>query len=116
MMPVMAGLLVTAQALWGSVIKAGALNGSLLTIFINLATNWKMILGAVIYIVATLIYFYMLSKLKFFSVQITMTALSIIFSVALSIIIFSEKPTPINFLGIATVFIGILLVLQKSTN
>lgn len=69
--------------------------------------------GAVIYIVATLIYFFMLSKLKFFSVQIAMTALSIIFSVALSIMVFGEKPTAINLIGAIIVLIGITLVLHK---
>lgn len=114
MMPVMAMLLVFAQSLWASVIKhSNALQGSIPTIALNLISNWKMWLGASIYIIATLIYFYMLSKLKFFSVQITMTALSIIFSTALSIFLFSEKPSVINCIGIFIVFIGIMLILKK---
>lgn len=114
-MPVMAFLLVIAQTLWASVIKTGnALNGSLPTIAVNLLTNWKMWLGAMIYIVATLVYFYMLSKLKFFSVQIAMTALSIIFSTTLSVMIFNEKPTLINITGAAIVLIGVFLVLYKN--
>lgn len=115
LMPVMAGLLVTAQALWGTVIKTGnALQGTIPTIAINLATSWRMWLGALIYVMATLVYFYMLSKLKFFSVQIAMTALSIIFSVGLSVILFNEKPSIINISGIVIVFIGICLVLSKN--
>ena len=113
-MPVMALLLVLAQSLWASVIKTGnALQGSLPTIAINLLSNWKMWLGAFIYIIATLVYFYMLSKLKFFSVQIAMTALSIIFSVGLSVLLFGEKPSLINIVGILVVFGGIILVLNK---
>lgn len=113
-MPVMAGLLVCAQALWGTVIKAGGvLNGPLPTIAVNLLSNWRMWAGAAIYILATLVYFYMLSKLKFFSVQIAMTALSIVFSTALSIILFSERPSLLNLIGILAVFIGIILVLHK---
>ena len=81
LMPAMALLLVTAQTLWASVIKSGnALQGSLPTIAVNLLANWKMWLGALIYILATLVYFYMLSKIRFFSVQIAMTALSIIWT------------------------------------
>lgn len=114
LMPVMASLLVSAQALWGTVIKSGhALQGPLPQIALNLVGNWRMWAGAVIYIVATLIYFFMLSKLKFFSVQIAMTALSIIFSVALSIMVFGEKPTAINLIGAIIVLIGITLVLHK---
>lgn len=115
LMPVMAFLLVIAQTLWASVIKTGhALQGSLPTIALNLASNWKMWLGAMIYIIATLVYFYMLSKLKFFSVQIAMTALSIIFSTSLSILIFNERPTLINIAGAVIVLAGIFLVLYKS--
>ena len=114
MMPVMALLLVSAQSLWASVIKnSNALEGSISTIAINLLSNWKMWLGALIYIVATLVYFYMLSKLKFFSVQIAMTAISIIFSVVLSIFVFGEKPNMVNLLGIAVVLVGIIMVLKK---
>jgi drug/metabolite transporter (DMT)-like permease len=115
LMPVMEFLLVIAQTLWASVIKTGhALQGSLPTIALNLASNWKMWLGAMIYIIATLVYFYMLSKLKFFSVQIAMTALSIIFSTSLSILIFNERPTLINIAGAVIVLAGIFLVLYKS--
>lgn len=115
-MPVMAGLLVLAQALWGTVIKQGsALTGTYGQIFVNLVSNWRMWAGAAIYIVATLLYFYMLSKLKFFSVQIAMTALSIIFSTLLSIVVFGEKPNLINYAGILLVFIGIVLVLTNKS-
>ncbi|TAH32925.1 hypothetical protein EYC58_02095 [Candidatus Saccharibacteria bacterium] len=114
LMPVMAGLLVIAQSFWASVIKNDhALNGTLGEITINLLTNWKMWAGALIYIIATLVYFYMLSKLKFFSVQIAMTALSIIFSTTLSVVLFSERPSIANIAGICIVFVGIVLVLQK---
>lgn len=110
----MALLLVLAQSLWASVIKTGgALQGSLPTIAINLLSNWKMWLGAFIYIVATLVYFYMLSRLRFFSVQIAMTALSIIFSIGLSIFLFGERPSIINGVGIFIVFVGVIMVLDK---
>lgn len=115
LMPVMALLLVTAQTLWASVIKSGnALQGSLPTIAVNLLANWKMWLGALIYILATLVYFYMLSKIRFFSVQIAMTALSIIFSTSLSIIAFNEKPSLLNIMGALIVLVGVALVIYKN--
>lgn len=115
LMPAMALLLVTAQTLWASVIKSGnALQGSLPTIAVNLLANWKMWLGALIYILATLVYFYMLSKIRFFSVQIAMTALSIIFSTSLSIIAFNEKPSLLNVVGALIVLVGVALVIYKN--
>jgi len=114
LMFVTAGLLATAQSLWAHAVKVGKiLEGSLPTILINAATNWRILLGIFLYILATAAYFYMVSKLKFFSVQIAMTAISIIFSVALSILLFQEKPSIINVVGILLVFIGITLVLHK---
>lgn len=113
LMPIMAGLLVSAQALWGTVIKSGALHGTLSQIILTLLSSWRMWLGAMIYIAATLVYFVLLSNLKFFSVQIPMTALSIIFSVILSILLFREVPSILNIIGIVVVFFGILLVLSK---
>lgn len=114
-MPIMAFILVAAQALWGTAIKGrdNVLKGSLTEITINLLTNWRMWAGALLYIMATLLYFYMLSKLKFFSVQVAMTGLSIIFSVGLSIILFHEKPGLVNIIGILLVLLGVALVLQK---
>lgn len=114
MIPIMALLLVLAQSLWASAIKMeNVLHGSLSNIFINLISNCKMWIGAIIYIAATLVYFYMLSKMKFFSVQVAMTAVSIIFSVGLSIFLFNEKPGILNIVGILIVLMGIVLVLHK---
>ena len=113
-MPVMACLLVIAQALWGTVIKnTNALQGSPTTILVNLVSAPRMWFGALIYILATLLYFYMLSKLRFFSVQIAMTALSIVFSTALSIAIFHERPSTLNLIGAVVIILGVGLVIQK---
>lgn len=109
----MAALLVTAQALWGTAIKSGALSGSISHIASTLLTSWRMWAGALIYIVATLLYFYLLSRLKFYSVQIPMTALAIMFSTVLSIVLFKETPSIVNSIGIAIVAVGIILILQR---
>lgn len=114
LVPIMAILLVSAQAFWASGVKFDhLLVGSPLQIVANLLTSWKMWAGAAIYIIATLVYFFLLSKLRFFSVQITMTALSIVFSMFLSFFLFSEKPSMLNIVGVSVVFIGILLVMHE---
>lgn len=115
LMLVTAGLLATAQALWAHAVKIGKVleGSSLMAIIVNAATNWRILVGILLYILATAAYFYMVSKLKFFSVQIAMTAISILFSVGLSVLLFQEKPSIINIVGILLVFIGITLVLHK---
>jgi drug/metabolite transporter (DMT)-like permease len=70
-------------------------------------------LGAGVYILATLLYFYMLSRLRFFSVQIAMTGLSIVFSMMLAVVLFHERPGIMNVAGAATVLLGIAMVLHK---
>lgn len=114
LVPLMAILLVTAQAVWGTAIKQQhLLKGSASEIFTNLITSPRIWLGAIIYICATGVYFLLLSKVKFFSVQISMTAISIIFSTILAAILFHEKITPLNLLGMAAVLVALPCVLAK---
>ena len=114
LLPILAGCLVLAQSMWGIAIKQQhVLNGSIPQIITNILTSPRMWIGVIVYVISTMIYFYMLSRLRFFSVQISMTALSIIFSSALSIVIFKELPDKINILGGILVIIGAALVLYK---
>lgn len=114
LLPVLASCLVIAQAMWGTAIKhQHVLQGTIGKIVVNVITNPRMWAGVVIYIVATMIYFYMLSKLRFFSVQISMTALAIVFSSILSVIIFHERPDSINIIGGIVIIIGAAMVLYK---
>jgi drug/metabolite transporter (DMT)-like permease len=112
LVPLLALLLVTAQAVWGSAIKNEHLiQGSPAQIGSNLITNYRIWVGAIIYIIATLIYFFLLSRNKFFSVQITMLSLSVVFSTLLASILFHERIGLLNLVGIIVVLIGLTLVL-----
>lgn len=112
LIPLMATLLVTAQAVWGSAIKQQhLLEGSWRTIATNLITSPRIWLGGFIYICATGVYFLLLSKVKFFSVQVAMTAVSIILSTILSVVFFKEALTIVNIMGMLLVLLGLTLVL-----
>ena len=114
LLPVLAGCLAVAQAMWGTAIKQHhVLQGSIGKIIGNVITSPRMWAGVIIYIIATMIYFYMLSRLRFFSVQISMTALAIVFSTVLAIIVFHERPDTINIIGGVLVIIGAAMVLYK---
>jgi uncharacterized membrane protein len=114
LVPVMALLLVTAQAVWGTAIKKQhVLEGSAGKIAGNLIINPRIWIGIFIYIAATGVYFLLLSKAKFFSVQVSMTAISIIFSTILASIIFDEKITSPNLVGMLLVLIALPLVLAR---
>jgi drug/metabolite transporter (DMT)-like permease len=114
LVPLMALLLVTAQATWGTAIKKQhLLEGSASKIFSNLITSPRIWIGIAIYVLATGVYFLLLSKAKFFSVQVSMTAISIIFSTLLAAIIFNERITPLNLAGMVVVLAGLPLVLSR---
>jgi len=110
----MALLLVTAQAIWGSAIKKQhVLEGPASKIFTNLVTSPRIWIGIIVYIAATGVYFMLLSRAKFFSVQVSMTALSIIFSTILAAALFNEKISLINVVGAGVVLLGLAFVLAK---
>jgi drug/metabolite transporter (DMT)-like permease len=114
LVPLMALLLVSAQAIWGTAIKKQhILEGSASKIITNLVSSPRIWLGIVIYVAATAVYFLLLSKAKFFSVQVSMTALSIIFSTTLAAILFNERISVLNFIGTALVLLGLVFVLAK---
>lgn len=113
LVPVMATLLVSAQAVWGSAIKHGGLmRGSPGHILINLITSPGIWLGAFLYMLTTLVYFVMLSRGKFFIIQLSMAAISIILSTLLSAILFKEHLNPINIAGMFVVIAGLACVMR----
>ncbi len=114
LVPVMAALLVSAQAMWGLAIKnQHLLDGSVPHVITNLVSSYKMWLGALLYVAATLVYFVMLSRGKFFVIQVSMTAAAILLSTLLAVVLFNEKISAINIVGTLFVLIGLSLVLAR---
>jgi multidrug efflux pump subunit AcrB len=91
LIPVMATLLVSAQAMWGLAIKQNNLiSGGILQTLTNLLGSPKIWIGAMLYAGATLVYFLMLSKGKFFVIQISMAGVATILSTLLAAYLFGE--------------------------
>jgi uncharacterized membrane protein len=110
----MAFLLVSAQALWGSAIKHdGVLNGSFGQVAGHLATDPKIWAGAALYVLTVGVYFWVLSKLDFFPVQVSMTAISVLLSTALAAVVFRESISRLNLVGAALVVVGLALVFSR---
>jgi drug/metabolite transporter (DMT)-like permease len=110
----MAFLLVSAQAFWNSAIKGQKLlSGSFSQIASNLISNPRIWAGIILYIATTAVYFILLSKIKFFTVQVTMTALSIVFSTLLAALFFHERISAINIAGMFVVLLGLPMVLTR---
>jgi len=113
LIPVMAILLVSAQAMWGIAIKHHHLvEGGIMQTGINLLTSPGIWAGALLYIAATLVYFMMLSRGKFFIIQITMAGIATILSTILASVLFKEALSLENILGMLIVIIGLFFVMR----
>lgn len=108
--------LICGQSLWGGAVKHIAPLGSNIPageLLSKLIISQRFWFGAFFYAMGTILYFLLLSKVKFFSVQITMTGLAIIFSVAISYFFFKEQVSIYNGIGVVLVLSGIILVMHK---
>lgn len=113
LVPVMATFLVSAQAIWGHTIKKGGLmSGSPAHIVNNLITSPGIWLGAVLYALTTLVYFVMLSRGKFFVIQLSMAAVSTILATILANVVFKEHISSTNIVGMVIVIIGLGFVIR----
>lgn len=107
--------LISGQALWGTVIKAitkatpGITGVQLLLQVIQQPKFW---LGAACYGIGTIVYFLLLSKIKFFSVQLTMTCLAVVLSTLLSHFVFGEHLSVFNIVGVFVVITGLILIMN----
>ncbi len=112
--PITAILLVTAQSFWNSSVRIdGFFSGSVIEIIKRMMVSPSLWIGGGVYIIATILYLMALSKNNFFVVQASMTGLALVLSTLVAGIFFGEKIIPINILGIAIIFLGALLVVQK---
>lgn len=113
-LPVAAVTLILAQALWRTaVVDDKILEGTLGTIILQSIANPKVWIGIILYASTTILYLFVLSKFKFFAVQLTITGLALIFSTFLSYFVFHEKISLVNIIGLSVILIGIYLVFQK---
>ena len=113
-LPVAAVTLISAQALWRTaVVEDKILEGTMGTIILQSIANPKVWIGILLYASTTILYLFVLSKFKFFAVQLTITGLALVFSTALSYFVFHEKITVVNLIGLSVILLGIYLVFQK---
>ncbi len=116
LIPVAALALVSAQALWRSAVVDGQIlrkNGSIFSIIPQVATSPKIWLGILLYVSTTGLYLYLLTRYKFFVIQLSITSLALIFSTLIAYFVFHEKISTVNIIGLAIVLVGLFLVVQK---
>lgn len=111
-----AASLASAQALWGSAVKKitqTISSPTVVELVLLMVQNYRFWIGAFLYAFSTVLYFLLLSKAKFFSVQVTMTGVAIVMALLISYFFFQEKISLINLIGVLLIFCGVLMVMQR---
>lgn len=116
---IIASLLVLSQSVWKSAIdnQLGNLvfNFDFLFSmeFIKFVFSLKILAGLAMYGVATLIFFYALSKYNYFQVQSVVVASSIILTFLMARFYFGEDVRLLNVAGMFLIIIGTILVIKN---
>lgn len=115
LLPLVSLALVSAQTLWAGAVKSQGIfsTNDPVRIFLAIIGNEKIWLGALLYLATTGLYFFLFSKLPFFVIQISVTAMAIIFSTLIATFFFHEAITITNLLGIALVASGLGLLFLR---
>lgn len=105
-------LLVAAQSFWKNASSSLGVSLSLKTLY-SLIVTPSFLVGALLYVLATLIYIWLFSKYPYFSVQITLITFSVIFTLLVARLVFKEDLILINYLGVPLLVLGVVLATWK---
>ncbi|MFB5191811.1 hypothetical protein [Alicyclobacillus fastidiosus] len=103
-------LLVAGQTLW----KFGLMNKDLTNIksvIVAMFSPW-IIGGIVLYVVATVIWIFLLNKLSL-SLLYPLQSLAYVLAIVVSIVVFHEHIPPLRWVGVAVILAGVSLVAIK---
>ena len=104
-------LLIAGQILWKTELSRF---GSVSTDnIVKILCSPSILLGIFIYIIATFVWFYILSKEAFNIVYPLQLSLAAIFGVAASVFFLHESVTTPRFAGIICLIVGVFLIVRK---
>jgi len=114
LIPVLPLLLVSAQTIWAVGVKRYHLvSGTPSQVLFNFLTSPHIWAGGVLYIGATFLHLFLLSRFRFFAVTVSVTALAILLSTLVSAVFFKEQFSYTNIAGAMLVLVGLPLVLLR---
>lgn len=108
-------MLIVGQTLW----KYGVMHmqieqhATLVKKALAIGFNPYILLGCVVYVIATVFYIYTIGKYAYGTSYAMIVALSLIFATTVAATFFQEKITPINVAGVIVMLIGVFLVLKR---
>lgn len=112
-----AAMLVVAQSFWKSGVtkhhfslSARYLSSQKMVAFVF---SPEVVAGVLIYIAATLVYMAMLAKYPYALVQALVVPASLLLAFLIARTLFHERISPMNYLGLALLLIGIVLATRR---
>jgi len=110
-------ILISAQALWkkafSSVVFAFSKEFLISNQFLKIIFSPYFLLGAFLYVTATIFYIYLFNRYSFYSVQSIMLVASITLSFLIASFIFKEPITLFKIGGLMLLISGIVLIYKK---
>lgn len=108
-----ASMLVIGQSLWKFGIMHAQTDGDMLKKLLALAFNPAILLGCVVYLVATVLYMYTIGRYAYGVSYAMIVSFSLIFATIAANVVFREKISILNIVGIFVILLGVSLVLAK---
>lgn len=102
-------LLVSGQTLWKIGIAGKDLKG-IQGVIMAMFSPW-VIAGIVLYVIATVVWIYLLSRMPL-SLLYPLQSLAYIAAVFVAIFVFKEHVSPIRWIGVAVILVGAALVVK----
>ncbi|OUC15500.1 MAG: EamA-like transporter family protein [Alkalinema sp. CACIAM 70d] len=102
-------------------LKQGALalgtidSSNVLAAIVSMITKWQILVGLVCYGLGVVTYILLLNKVNL-SIASPLLALSYVFAVLLGLFFFKEKVTLVQYIGIAFIFLGVVLLTRSTAN
>ncbi len=106
--------IVIAQSLWKIGLAKIGFEPSANYIFssqiVRVFLSPMIVVGILLYVSATITFFMLLAKFEYSHAQTVVVISSLVFTFLSSVLIFSEKLNVVNLLGIALLFVGVVLI------
>ncbi|MBD2326047.1 EamA family transporter [Alkalinema sp. FACHB-956] len=102
-------------------LKQGALalgtidSSNVLAAIVSMITKWQILVGLVCYGLGVVTYILLLNKVNL-SIASPLLALSYVFAVLLGLFFFKEKVTLVQYIGIAFIFLGVVLLTRSTSS
>jgi drug/metabolite transporter (DMT)-like permease len=106
-------MLAVAQSLWKLAVTKNELKTFDAATLVTLLFSPYFLIGAVLYVIAIVVYLYALSHFEFHKIQAVAVPLTLIFSMIAAGFVFHESIKLTSIIGMAVIILGVYLVVAR---